>query len=40
MKTNENSRRDFLATTLIAGAALAGCGAKSPFTPEDIADNT
>ena len=38
MKTNENSRRDFLATTLIAGAALAGCGSKSPFTPEDIAD--
>ena len=39
MKTNQNSRRDFLATTLVAGAALAaGCGTKSPFTPEDIAD--
>ena len=35
MKTNDNSRRDFIAASLVAGAALAGCGSKSPFTPED-----
>ena len=38
MKPHDNSRREFLASTLIAGAALAGCGTKSPFTPEDVAD--
>jgi molybdopterin-containing oxidoreductase family iron-sulfur binding subunit len=37
MKTNENSRRDFLATTLLAGAALAGCNV-NPFTPDEVTD--
>ena len=37
MKTNENSRREFLATTLLAGAALAGCGG-NPFTPDEVTD--
>jgi molybdopterin-containing oxidoreductase family iron-sulfur binding subunit len=37
MKTNENSRRAFLATTLLAGAALAGCSS-NPFTPDEVAD--
>jgi hypothetical protein len=32
MKSSENSRREFLATTLLAGATLAGCGG-NPFTP-------
>lgn len=35
MKTNENSRREFITTSIIAGAVLAGCGTKSPFTPEE-----
>jgi molybdopterin-containing oxidoreductase family iron-sulfur binding subunit len=30
---NCNSRRDFLLTGLLAGAALAGCSDKNPFTP-------
>jgi molybdopterin-containing oxidoreductase family iron-sulfur binding subunit len=37
MKTNENSRREFLATTLFAGAALAGCGG-NPFTPDEVSE--
>jgi molybdopterin-containing oxidoreductase family iron-sulfur binding subunit len=37
MKTNENSRREFLASTILAGAALAGCGG-NPFTPDEVTD--
>lgn len=33
---NKNSRREFLLTSLLATAAVAGCGDnKNPFTPED-----
>ena len=38
MKINQNSRRDFIATTLVAGATLAGCATKNPFTAEAIPD--
>ncbi|NCW13246.1 MAG: DUF3500 domain-containing protein [Chitinophagia bacterium] len=38
MKTNDNSRREFLATSLLTGAALVGCGTKSPFIPDEVAD--
>ena len=38
MKTTQNTRRDFLATTLMASAALAACNSKNPFTAEEIPD--
>jgi molybdopterin-containing oxidoreductase family iron-sulfur binding subunit len=37
MTSNEKTRRDFLATTLLAGVAFAGCGG-NPFTPDEPLD--
>ena len=31
MNTHDTSRREFLAASLLAGAALAGCNTKNPF---------
>jgi molybdopterin-containing oxidoreductase family iron-sulfur binding subunit len=36
MKTNENSRRDFIATTLLSGVALASCNTKNPFIAKTL----
>jgi molybdopterin-containing oxidoreductase family iron-sulfur binding subunit len=35
---SQNTRRDFIATSLVAGATLAGCATKNPFTEELIPD--
>ena len=38
MKINQNSRREFLTTSLFAGAALASCHTNNPFTVEQLPD--
>jgi Fe-S-cluster-containing dehydrogenase component len=35
MENNDNSRRKFLATALLAAGVAAGCSTKNPFAPED-----